>query len=129
MRFGGMTLMTENVQTKAQFYKDAFKLVTVFADPDGTFVVLGGGNGAAPQPGPSLSIEHWRKIADYAPPSPPGGFRILLENENVVDAYARALAAGATSALAPTRRPWGQEVAIVRDPDGVIVEIGEPLTI
>ena len=34
-----------------------------------------------------------------------------------------ALAAGATAVRPPTRKPWGQSVSYVRDPDGVLVEL------
>ncbi|MCM6778562.1 VOC family protein [Nocardia sp. CDC159] len=126
MRFGGVTLMVSDVAATASFYANAFGLSQVFADPDGTFVVLGSGV-AEEQPASALTIEHWRKIENYARPTSPGGFRVLLEHEDVDAVYDSALAAGATDALPPTIRPWGQKVAAVRDPNGVIVEIGEPI--
>ena len=39
-------------------------------------------------------------------------------------AYARAVEAGAAPLAEPAVKPWGQTVAYVRDPDGVLVELG-----
>jgi lactoylglutathione lyase len=38
-------------------------------------------------------------------------------------AYAALVAAGATPAVPPTDRPWGQRTAYVRDPDGHLIEL------
>lgn len=127
MHFGGVTLMADDVDVTAAFYEKAFGLGPVFADPDGTFVVLGRGVWTPGPSAPSLTIEHWRKVEDFAEPGPANAFRVFLETADVDDAYRSALAAGAHSALAPTTRPWGQRVAVVRDPNGVIVEIGAPV--
>ena len=43
-------------------------------------------------------------------------------------AYARLVARGAVPAVAPTDRPWGQRTAYLRDPDGHLVELAQPLT-
>ncbi|QBS39668.1 VOC family protein [Nocardia sp. CS682] len=127
MHFGGMTLMVNDVDATATFYAQAFGLDKVFADPDGTFVVLGKGVWS---PGPStanLTIEHWKKIEDFAEPGPANAFRVFLETADVDDAYQNALAGGGHSALEPTTRPWGQRIAVIRDPNGAIVEIGAPV--
>ncbi|WP_405165054.1 VOC family protein [Nocardia sp. NBC_01499] len=114
--------MVDDVDATAAFYEAAFGLGTVFADPDGTFVVLGRGVWTPGPSTPSLTIEHWKKIEDFAEPGPANAFRVLPETTDV-----DALAAGANSALIPTTRPWGQRVAVVHDPNGVIVEIGAPI--
>ncbi|HEV2992985.1 MAG TPA: VOC family protein [Acidimicrobiia bacterium] len=42
--------------------------------------------------------------------------------------YADLVARGAAGAVEPTDRPWGQRTAYVRDPDGHLVELAQPLT-
>ena len=42
--------------------------------------------------------------------------------------FADLVGRGATAAVAPTDRPWGQRTAYVRDPDGHLVELAQPLT-
>jgi lactoylglutathione lyase len=41
--------------------------------------------------------------------------------------YAELLAGGATLAVPPTDRAWGQRTAYVRDPDGHLVELAQDL--
>ncbi len=50
-----------------------------------------------------------------------------IETDDVPSAVRRALDAGAAAVRDPERKPWGQEVAYVRSPEGVLVELGEPV--
>ena len=70
---------------------------------------------------------------NFAPPirendagAPPAAFEIGFESDDVAAAYAHAVEAGATPLAEPVEKPWGQVVAYVRDPDGILVEIGSP---
>ena len=60
---------------------------------------------------------------DEAPPP----FEIALTTDDVAAAVERAVAAGAHRVLAPTKKPWGQTVAYVRDCDGNLVELCTPM--
>jgi uncharacterized glyoxalase superfamily protein PhnB len=44
--------------------------------------------------------------------------------DDVDESYRRALDAGATSEREPTGMPWGERVAQVRDPDGLVINLG-----
>ena len=62
------------------------------------------------------------------PPSPGApafelGFKVL----DCDAAFAELVAAGATAAVPPTTRPWGQRTAYVRDPDGNLIELAQDL--
>ena len=46
--------------------------------------------------------------------------------EDVAAAFERAVAEGAEAVQPPQTKPWGQDVAYVRDPDGNLVEIASP---
>ena len=61
---------------------------------------------------------------DEAPPP----FEIALTTDDVAGALERAVAAGARKVLAPTKKPWGQTVAYVRDCDGNLVELCTPMS-
>ncbi len=61
------------------------------------------------------------------PAEPPAGVEIAFVAEDVGAAFRSALEAGATKAGEPKTKPWGQTVAYVRDPDGVLVEIGSEM--
>ena len=61
------------------------------------------------------------------PSEPPAGVEIALVVEDVEVAFRSALEAGATKEAEPKTKPWGQIVAYVRDPDGLLVEIGSKM--
>lgn len=48
----------------------------------------------------------------------------IAEHDSVDLAFRRAVEAGAVAVAPPERKPWGQVMAYVRDPDGVLVQIG-----
>ena len=56
-----------------------------------------------------------------------GHFEIALyvdTFEEVDEAYAKAIAAGAGAVLEPTTEPWGQRTCYISDPEGNLIEIG-----
>lgn len=59
--------------------------------------------------------------------NPAAEFEIALISENVKHSYDHALANGAKKVQEPTIKPWGQEVAYVRDLNGIVVEICGPM--
>ena len=52
-------------------------------------------------------------------------FEIGFKVADVDIAYAELIRGGATPAMPPTDRSWGQRTAYVRDPDGHLVELAE----
>ena len=57
----------------------------------------------------------------------PLGMEIALVTDDVSGAYKQALDAGAVALKEPTQKPWGQIVAYVRCPDGLLVELCSPV--
>jgi len=57
------------------------------------------------------------------PASPAAGVEVALVVTDVEASFLQALAAGAVAVALPTRKPWGQTVAYVRDRDGILVEL------
>jgi catechol 2,3-dioxygenase-like lactoylglutathione lyase family enzyme len=55
------------------------------------------------------------------------GFELGFKVEDCDAVYGDLLAGGATPAVAPTDRAWGQRTAYVRDPDGHLVELAQDL--
>ena len=62
-----------------------------------------------------------------APDPDAPGFEIGCKVADVDAAYAELVSSGATPAVPPTDRPWGQRTAYVRDPDGHLVELAQDL--
>jgi lactoylglutathione lyase len=54
-------------------------------------------------------------------------FEIGFKVDDVDSAFRELLAAGATLAVKPTDRFWGQRTAYVRDPDGHLIELAQDL--
>jgi uncharacterized glyoxalase superfamily protein PhnB len=46
--------------------------------------------------------------------------------DDVGGAYERAVQEGAEPVTGPETRPWGQDVAYVRDADGNLIELASP---
>jgi lactoylglutathione lyase len=55
------------------------------------------------------------------------GFELGFKVDDCDAAYDELVSAGATPAVAPMERPWGQRTAYVRDPDGHLVELAQDL--
>ena len=53
----------------------------------------------------------------------PAGFEFGFEVEDLEAAWAKAVQAGAQPYAEPATKPWGQRIAYVRDPDGILVEL------
>lgn len=54
-------------------------------------------------------------------------FELGMVTPDVPAGYARALESGLAAVVPPTVKPWGQTVAWVRDPSGILVEIASPM--
>lgn len=61
------------------------------------------------------------------PKGPTGAVNLTFAADDVDAAYANALENGATPAMPPATKPWGQRSSYVRDPDGHLIEIATPL--
>jgi lactoylglutathione lyase len=61
------------------------------------------------------------------PDVPPPGVELILERVEVLPAYIRALLAGAAPIKEPRLNAQGQMMAVVRDLNGVMVELCAPL--
>ncbi len=58
---------------------------------------------------------------------PPAGCEIVFTTPDVAAAYDKALKSGATDVSAPQQKPWGQTVAYIRDPNGLLIELASPI--
>ena len=126
MRFGYAIAYVEEPEKTAGFWERAFGLEKRFVDESGQYAEMETGATvlafASNALGESNLPGGFRK---NDPAEPPAGVEVALVAEDVEDAFRRALAAGAKAVAEPKTKPWGQTVAYVRDPDGVLVEIGD----
>jgi catechol 2,3-dioxygenase-like lactoylglutathione lyase family enzyme len=123
MRYASTILYVPDVAAAVAFYGEAFGLEPGFVEHGGTYATLAGEGGTLAFASHDQAAQG---VGDEAR-RPPAGFEVWIETGDVPGAVQRALAAGAELVHEPERKPWGQTVAYVRDPDGTLVELGEPV--
>jgi catechol 2,3-dioxygenase-like lactoylglutathione lyase family enzyme len=119
-----------DVPATVAFYESAFGLTRRFVGPDGDYAEMETGATTLAFAGAALAATNLAGAGGYAPLDPaaaPPGVTITLLYEDVPAALATALAAGATPYVDAMEMPWGQTVAYVRDPDGILVELATPV--
>lgn len=127
--FSQTILYVEDVHKSIAFYKAAFGLDERFISDGGTYAEI---------ESETVSLAFARKgfVSSHLPTKyhsvslsePPPPFELAFIVDNVLGAYEQAIRAGAVTVQPPTKKPWGQEVAYVRDVDGFLIEIGAKMT-
>src|SRR3954462_12799808 len=123
MRFGYTILYVGDVAASVDFYERAFGLERRLLHDSGEYAEMETGATA-------LAFASHGLAAQNVPGLHHGtgnGFEVCLVTEDVNGGFARAVDAGATAVSEPATKPWGQEVAYLRDPDGVLVELASPV--
>jgi lactoylglutathione lyase len=123
MRFGYTILYVRNVKTSVEFYERAFGLERRLLHDSGQYAELETGATALAFASHELAGEN---VPGHSASAHPGGFEVCFVTEDVAAGYQLAVDGGAEPVSEPARKPWGQDVAYVRDPDGVLVEIASP---
>jgi lactoylglutathione lyase len=124
MQFAYTIAYVADVEESLDFFERAFGLRRRFVAPGGGFGELETGATAlafANHETARDSLGQDYVSADRS--DKPLGVEIGLVTTDVAAACDRAVNAGATLLKAPTVKPWGQTVAYLRCPDGVLVEL------
>ena len=128
MRLGWTIVYVKSVEAAVRFYRRAFGLELRFIADEKQYAEMETGATTL-----SFASNHFAgtdlplPIRENDPDEPPGGFTISFMSDDVQADYDHALASGATALAAPELKPWGQTVAYVRDPDGVLIELATPI--
>lgn len=127
MQLGYIIIYVPDVKAAITFYEKAFGLTVGFADETGDFAQMNTG-------ATSLAFAKEGMVRDlgvgFTPLRPDvaaPGIEIALTTVDVSAALAAALAAGAMLVKEAEEKPWGQTVAYVRDPFGLLVELCTPM--
>ncbi|MDO8381857.1 MAG: VOC family protein [Microbacterium sp.] len=117
IRSGFPILSTPDLVALVDFYAAAFdaERTYAFTDADGTAAYVSLSMG-----GVALGIAR-----EDVPTGSSGRAALWLYVDDVDQTYARALSAGAVNRSAPTDTPWGERVAQIEDPDGLVIHIAE----
>ena len=125
MKLGYTILYVGDVNASVAFYERAFGLERRFVHEGGDYAEMATGTTALAFASRAL-MHSLGKQPQVARPDAPS-FEIALVTDEVEDAMARAVAAGAQAIKAPTQMPWGQTIAYVADIDGFLVELCTPV--
>ena len=128
MRFGYAIAYVQEVEWSVSFYERAFGLKRRFVDESDQYAEMQTGETTLAFASNELGHSNLPGgFRENDPAEPPAGVEIAFVAEDVGAAFRSALEAGATKVAEPKTKPWGQAVAYVRDPDGVLVEIGSEM--
>jgi lactoylglutathione lyase len=128
MRFGYTILYVRDVPASLDFYERAFGQRRRFLHESGEYAELETGATA-------LAFAAVELVASNLPagfgPAAAGAaapaFEVCFVTDDVEGAFDRAVREGAEPVTKPQTKPWGQDVAYVRDPEGTLVEIASPV--
>jgi catechol 2,3-dioxygenase-like lactoylglutathione lyase family enzyme len=124
MQFGYVILYVQEVETAIAFYEKAFGWQRRFIDDTGTYGELQtDGTTLAFAANPLAASNLPQGFQENTLANPPAGIEVGFVVDDVEQAFAHAVAAGAIAYAAPKVKPWGQTVAYVRDLDGILIEL------
>jgi lactoylglutathione lyase len=123
MKFGYTIIYVSDVESTINFYEKAFGLKQHFLHESKQYGELSTGDTRLAFASNILAEANGVKYITSDPKSFAAGFEIGLVSNDVKSSYNHALANGAINVKEPMIKPWGQEVAYVRDINGIIVEI------
>ena len=129
MKLGYTIVYVNDVAASLGFFERAFGLKRRFLHESGAYGELETGAtalGFAQHATARGNLGHDYVAADAS--KQPLGMELGLVTADVPVACKQAVAAGATLLSPPTTKPWGQNVAYVRCPDGTLVELCTEIT-
>lgn len=128
MKFGYTILYVEDVEKTLLFYENAFGMVRHFLHESKQYGELDTGETKLAFASGDLARSHGVDFVDNdASKHKAPGFEIAFVSDDIKQSYDRALRHGARSVKGPAMKPWGQEVAYVRDLNGILVELCTPM--
>jgi lactoylglutathione lyase len=127
VRFGYTILYVSDVPASLEFYERALGQRRRFLHESGQYAELDTGDTVLAFAAHELAAANLPGV--YRPEegrSPRPAFEVCFVTRDVQGAFDRAITEGAEAVTPPQTKPWGQDVAYVRDPDGNLVEIASP---
>ncbi|MGH2716121.1 MAG: VOC family protein [Thermoleophilaceae bacterium] len=127
MRFGYTILYVRDVAASVAMYERAFGQRRRFVHESGEYAELETGTTTLALA--SHSLAEANLPGAFRPPegeAAASAFEVCFVTEDVAGAYDRAVREGAEAVTSPATKPWGQDVAYVRDLDGNLIELASP---
>lgn len=125
MIFRYTIIYVDDVRASLDFYRRAFGFETGFMDESGDYGELKTGDTKLSFSSTALMKRLGKSPAAADPKRPV--FEVAFETSDVDAALKRAMDAGATLVMPTAKQHWGQTIAYVSDPNGILVEICTPV--
>lgn len=128
--FGYTIFYVDDVAATLRFFTAGFGLSQRFITPEGDYGELDTGATTLAFASNTLAGSNLDPAGGFTrldPDSLPPAVSITLVTDDVAATVSAALAAGARHYVEPIDKPWGQTVAYVLDPNGVLIEIATPV--
>ncbi|MRX38238.1 VOC family protein [Flavobacterium sp. LC2016-23] len=124
IKFGYTILYVENVETAVAFYENAFGFSRKFVTPENDYGELITGETTLSFASKKLAAQNLKEgFIESNLEAKPFATEIGFITDDVTETVQKATTFGAVLVTEPTRKPWGQIVAYVRDLDGFLIEI------
>ena len=128
MRFGYTILYVADVEASLAFYERALGQRRRFVHESGDYGELETGDTTLAFATRELAASNLPGVYRPGEPGAVGpSFEVCFVTDDVQAAFDLAIEEGAAAVTPPNTRPWGQDVAYVRDPDGNLVELASPV--
>lgn len=127
-RFAYTIVYVPDVARATEFYVAAFGCQVRFATDEGDYAELDTGDVTLAFASESLGEANLPGgYQRHSPESLPFACEIAFTSDNLTEVWDQAIEAGATVVVRPAVKPWGQTVAYLRDPDGILIELASPM--
>ena len=128
LKFSHVIFYVSNISDALSFYERAFCIKARFVHESGTYAELETGAVAIAFASEELArMNIPQGVSLNSIKKPPQASEVVFETDNVHATYQSAIDEGALAVSAPSEKPWGQTVAYVRDPNGILIEIASPI--
>lgn len=128
MKFTHTILYVKSVERSVSFYEKAFGLKPRFVHESGDYAEMETGDVALAFVALELAKENLPLgFRDPDPKDRAPAIELTFTTDDVAAAYEHAIEAGALRLRPAAEKAWGQTVAYVRDPDGVLIELASPI--
>jgi len=130
VQLGYTIFYVDDVAATMRFFVDGFGLRQKLLTPEGDYAELDTGQTTLAFASTKLASANLASAGGFtriAPDAPPPAASITLIADDLEPVMRQAIDAGATVYVEPVDKPWGQEVAYLRDPNGILIEIATPV--
>lgn len=127
MKLSHIILYVDNVPKTMALWQQAFGLDIAFLHEEQIYGEFETGNSTLAIANIAFGKSHFEDDVTRASfEREPGCFEICLETETLRNDYERAVTAGMIPVRPPFTQPWGQLIAWLRDPNGILIELSSP---